>query len=98
MKLICKRCNDLWENHTCYWSPCVGCKDGHSSFWRTITNSKEWLAWEKENSKRMNAKPMGNCFDVDECREVGIMSKEHWAEFIKFVSKKTFVKYNGKIK
>jgi hypothetical protein len=93
---ICARCNDLWENHTCYWSPCPGCPNGHASMHKTLTESKEWREWVKENSRRFHLKPIGNCFDIDECHELGIMSKEHWEEFIKFT--KGSIPHRGKIK
>lgn len=64
------------------------CSDGeHQSFWATIIRSPQWEVWEKENSRRMHLKPIGNCFDVDECRECGWMSDQHFQEFIKFIKK-----------
>ena len=84
-QLNCPRCKAPYNLHTCFWTSCVGCPGGHSSFHRTITMSPEWALWEKENSRRMNLEPIGNCFDVDECRECGIMSPEHFKEFLEFV-------------
>lgn len=88
MKNICKRCKVPYEEHICYFSPCAGCPQGHSSFHKTIVESKEWQLWEKENEKRMNKKIIKNCFDYDECRELGIMSQKHWDAFIKFIKSK----------
>ena len=68
-----------------YWESCVGCSEGHSSFWKTITESEIWKKWEKEQSRRFSLKKLKGCFDVDECRECGWLGKEHWQEFQKFI-------------
>lgn len=75
----CERCEADRYNQEC-----EGCGH-HPTFWKTIVESPQWKLWEKENSKRMNAKPIGNCFDLDECRELGVMGEKHFQEFIKFV-------------
>ena len=79
---LCKKCTAAY-----YWSPCVGCKDGHNSFWKTIVESPQWKKWEKENSRRMHLNPIGKCFDADECRECGWISAGHFQEFMKFSNK-----------
>ena len=69
-----------------WWEPCSGCKDGHSSFWKTIVESKEWKSWEKEQRRRFSTEILEGCFDVDECRECGYIGAEHWQEFVKFLA------------
>lgn len=59
-----------------YNSPCSGCPEGHASFWKTIIESPEWKAWEK----------VGH-YDFPECECLGIMSKGHWEDFVKFIKK-----------
>ena len=71
-----------------YNSPCKGCKGGHPSFWKTVTLSKEWAEWEKEQRKRFATDTKEGCFDIDECRECGWISSSHWEEFVKFIEKK----------
>ena len=88
---ICPKCNLAYSTHTCYFALCSGCKDGHSSFHRTIIRTPEWSAWEKEVSRRMNkhirnkSKVFTGCWDVDECREAGWISEGHIKDFLKFV-------------
>jgi len=57
-----------------YNSPCAGCPEGQSSFWKTIIESKEWKEWIKVAK-----------YDIPECEELGIMSKRHWDDFVKFI-------------
>ena len=61
-----------------YWHPCEGCKEGHSSFWKTIVESDEWKEWSKIAQ-----------YDIPECEECGMMSSAHWKDFVKFISKRT---------
>lgn len=70
-----------------YWSPCVGCKDGHPSFWKTIVESAEWTEWEKEQRKRFRTEEKIGCYDIDECRGCGWISPSHFKEFLDFISK-----------
>lgn len=73
------------------------CSDGaHNSFWATVIESPEWEAWEKEVARRLTRrseltrdpvaldKRVGKVWDVDECREVGWISPEHFYDFLKF--------------
>jgi hypothetical protein len=77
MKTIKETIEKYWGNFLKeYWFQKCSC-GGHSSFWRTVILSPEWKAWKKHN-KNMN-------WDFDECEELGIMSQEHWEEFIKFI-------------
>lgn len=57
-------------------SPCDGCAEGHPSFWKTVTESDEWAAWERSNPP----------FDVDESRECGWLSASHFAAFLEFAA------------
>lgn len=83
---VCPRCKRPYEEHSCYWSPCAGCRDGHSSFWRTVTVSPQWEAWVAENSKRFNHAdgPTDDCYDVDESTELGYISSAHFQSFLAF--------------
>lgn len=71
-----------------YWTPCKGCKDGHPSFWKTVIESEQWKVWEKDIAKRFRAadkdKPIPNVWDVDECRECGMISQRHFQAFLNF--------------
>lgn len=75
-----------------YWKPCKGCKDGHPTYWKTVVESPQWLAWEKEVARRMhkqiNRDKMFGVFDIDECRECNIISPEHFQEFMKFSARR----------
>lgn len=77
---LCKSCGKNLEEHTCYWSPCVGCPDGHSSMHKTIIESPQWKKWEEYQYKNPH-------YDIDESRECGVMGAKHWQDFIKFSSK-----------
>ena len=59
-----------------YWEPCVGCPDGHWSFWKTIVESPQWAAWEKVANQEG--------YDHDECRECGWFSPGHFRAFLAF--------------
>lgn len=60
-----------------YWSPCLGCPEGHPSFWKTIVESDEWKRWEEVANEKG--------FDYDESRECGYLSPEHWQAFLAFL-------------
>lgn len=63
------------EKH--FWE--IPCSDGpHNSFWKSTVQSPEWKAWYEYNIGPNHQ------FDVDECQEVGWISSEHFAAFIKF--------------
>lgn len=89
--MICPKCGELYENHTCYWSPCADCKEGYSSFHKTIIESPEWDMWCKEQDKRMRegkivkGKFNKDIFNVCECEECGQISPDHWRAFIGFI-------------
>jgi len=78
-----------------YWKPCIGCSDGHSSFWKTVIESPQWKEWEKEISHRVsehiknNSEIYEGCWDIDECQECGWISQGHFQDFIKFVKRQT---------
>jgi len=79
----------------CWEFPCKGCKNPHPSFWKTITQSKIWEKWYKEQMKRMeNCKcfdSVDRCtctiFDIDESQECGNLSENHWEAFMDFCKK-----------
>lgn len=66
---------------------CSGC-GSHDTFYKTITRSREWLAWEKEVARRFcteeNTEPV---FDVDESREIDAISPGHFEAFLEFTTK-----------
>jgi hypothetical protein len=80
-KIICPRCKVSYSEHTCYWSSCIGCPKGHSSFHKTIIESPQWKKWRKYawEDKML--------YDFPECEELGIIGEEHFQDFIKFVIK-----------
>ncbi len=70
---------------------CSGC-GWHDTIYKTFFGSKEWQAWELEVAKRMHEqsenidwKAYHGVWDVDEARELGIMSRGHFDDFIKFI-------------
>lgn len=69
---------------------CKGC-GGHDTIYKTFFESKEWQAWELEVSIRFHkqykkkVKQYKGVWDVDESRELGIMSRGHFDDFIAFV-------------
>lgn len=70
----------------------IPCSDGnHNSFWKTVVESSEWKLWEKEVHHRFhehtiaNSKVYTGCFDVDECRECGFISPEHFISFMEWI-------------
>lgn len=65
-----------WGNNY-HWA--YPCSDGwHDSFWKTVVESPQWLAWVKENQREPK-------FDIDECQECGWISQKHFQAFIKFI-------------
>ena len=54
--------------------PCSGCEGGHDTFWKSVVESPQWEAWEKSNDH----------WDVDECRECGHISQDHFQAFMAF--------------
>ena len=57
--------------------------DNEQDFYHTIIRSPQWEAWEKENDRRMTAGEYS--FDTAESRDLGLISQEHFQEFIKFI-------------
>jgi DNA-directed RNA polymerase subunit M/transcription elongation factor TFIIS len=72
MELIKKNYDDFLNYY--YNSPCSGCPEGHSSFWKTVIESPQWKAWV---ASRPN-------YDIPECEALGIISKEHFQDFLRF--------------
>lgn len=63
--------------------------DKFQSFWETVTKSPQWKAWELEVYRRFrefsrDGEFLEQVYDVDECRECGWISDEHFQEFMKF--------------
>lgn len=79
-----------WDNflRAYYCQKCEGCPDGHSSFWKTIIESKEWEEWKKYNFK---ISPYGN-WDFSACEETGIMSKEQWKALVEWLKRSEKIK------
>ena len=72
-----------------YWSPCKGCLEGHSSFWKTVIESPQWKLWQKEQRKRFGEFTKGNrnvkAYDMLEVEECGFISQDHFQNFLKFI-------------
>jgi hypothetical protein len=61
------------------------CSDGsHNSFWKTVIESPEWKAWERELARRFKA-DLPDVWDIDESQECGWLSAGHFASFLAFV-------------
>lgn len=63
-------CHDLREK--------IGRLAKHAKIAGALLRSHEWEVWVKKNEKE----PM---FDVEETRELGIMSDKHWNAFVEFI-------------
>lgn len=59
--------------------------ESYNSFWKTIVESPEWRAWEKEVSRRLHTDTPTDVYDVDECRECGWFSPSHFKAFLNFI-------------
>ena len=61
------------------------------SFYWTITHSPQWKAWQQEQVKRLknhirnNSRKFTGCYDMPEVMECGLISQEHFQDFLKFV-------------
>lgn len=73
---MCDKCLQAW-----YLQPCVGCVDGHNSFWKTVIESKQWKKWKKY------AWEDNMLYDFPEVEELGTISPEHFQAFLKFTRK-----------
>jgi hypothetical protein len=63
-----------------YWVPCAGCQDGHPSFWKTVIESKYWKEWAEYANKNL-------LYDIDSCEECGVISAQHFDEFMNYCLK-----------
>lgn len=72
---FCDDCLAAW-----YKPKCVGCGH-HNSFWATVIESPQWMKWKMHNDK------IGQQWDFMENEELGVISPEHFQEFIKFIKK-----------
>jgi len=68
--------------------------DNEQDFYHTIIRSPQWEAWENEYKRRViknceddlwNTDKQLKVFDIDESRDLGLISQEHFQEFIKFI-------------
>lgn len=61
----------------------------YATFWKTVVESDQWEEWEKEVRKRLtklnNDEEHDTVWDVDECRECGWISQDHFQDFIEFI-------------
>jgi hypothetical protein len=61
------------------------------SFWQTVIRSPQWQAWKEEVRRRldkhveMKSEVFSGVWDVEESQECNLISKEHFADFIKFI-------------
>ena len=68
-------------------------KEHNDSFHQTVIRSPEWQAWKDEVRKRLgkhvenNSKIFIGVWDTSESEECDLISKEHFADFIKFIKK-----------
>ncbi len=70
------------KEYTIGWEQkCKGCGH-HDSMWKSLVSSPQWEKWYKYQTGKNQQ------YDVDECRELGIMSAQHFADFMKFCKKK----------
>ena len=70
----------------------------NDSFWKTVITSPQWGLWEEEVSRRLKqhnvneSKVYTGVWDVDECRECGWISPEHFQDFLVFLKRETLEK------
>ena len=82
-----KPCHEYCQCETCEKARWIQpCSDGgHPTFWNTVKSSPQWGAWYQEQMRRFRTKTTKGVFDIDESQECGIISPEHFQEFIKFI-------------
>lgn len=82
-----------WDEKHWQWEcskPRKDCGCPYDSFWKTVVESPQWKAWDKEVARRMaehtakRSKKYYGCYDVDECAYCGWISKEHFQSFMQF--------------
>jgi len=62
--------------------------------YKAIVRSKVWKKWDKEQDKRWKrhirkkSKMFSGCWDMSETEEIGLMSREHLIDFVKWLIKK----------
>ena len=62
--------NSHWQYH---------CSDGiHDSIWKVLVTSKHWEEWYEHAEENM-------FYDVDETQELGMMSPQHFEDFINYI-------------
>ncbi|MEK9207949.1 MAG: hypothetical protein AAB922_05675 [Patescibacteria group bacterium] len=69
------------KEYTIGWEQkCKGCGH-HDSMWKSLVTSPQWKKWYVYQTGENQQ------YDVDECRELGVMSAEHFQDFMKFSNK-----------
>lgn len=74
-----------------WWSACGGCPEGHSSFWKTVLESRQWQLWSIEQNRRMHLLADRELpkelmvYDMPEVECGGIISQRHFQDFMKFI-------------
>ena len=69
------------KEYTIGWEQkCKGCGH-HDSMWKSVVTSEYWKRWYEYQTGENQQ------YDVDECQELGIMSAEHFQDFMKFCKK-----------
>lgn len=71
---------DIIINGMIWKQACTGC-GYHDTFWSTVITSPQWKAWKEYAKPKM-------LYDFDENEELGIISNEHFQDFIKFIKKR----------
>lgn len=62
---------------------CCG-EHGHGTFYRAVVCSPEWQAWREEQDRRVRDDKR-SVYDMPEVEECGIISRKHFADFLRFV-------------
>jgi hypothetical protein len=71
----CDNCMYSW-----YKPECTGCGH-HNSFWATVIESPQWKKWKAYAEPKM-------LYDFSENEELGIISPQHFQDFLSFTNKK----------
>ena len=61
------------------------------NFYQTVTESRQWKAWEEEQRIRLHGlckknKLDNGVYDMSEVMECGWISQKHFQDFLKFVT------------
>lgn len=91
VKQLQEACEEMIEEAR-WETECESC-GGHSGFWKTVVQSPQWIEWEKYNNSLSweDRKKLDLMYDIDECRECGWISQDHFQAFIRFIKNTTNV-------